>query len=317
MKSLYFLLIILFVFSFSNAQIVDIPDANFKNVLVNTNCVDTNGDGSGDADADINDDGEIQVSEAEAVLWLSVGYQSISSLEGIQSFTSLEWLYCQNNELTNLDLSQNHDLVELFCFFNQLTSLDVTQNPNLYNLLCFNNQITSLDVSQNPILEYLFTFENQLTSLDISQNPILQSLNCHDNQLTSLNIKNGINFFMSVMRAENNNSLNCIEVDDEDYANSNPSGWDKDDWAEYREECILGIEDNTQINFTIYPIPAQDVLNIESQQQIETVKIYNLQGQLIKTDTYSSVDVSQFSSGLYFVQVAIDGQSSTKRFIKE
>jgi hypothetical protein len=28
----------------TQAQIVDIPDANFKNALVNTNCVDTIGD---------------------------------------------------------------------------------------------------------------------------------------------------------------------------------------------------------------------------------------------------------------------------------
>ena len=47
----------------ANAQIIDFPDANFKNALVNSKCVDTNGDNIGDADADLNDDGEIDARE--------------------------------------------------------------------------------------------------------------------------------------------------------------------------------------------------------------------------------------------------------------
>ncbi|MBK8349507.1 MAG: hypothetical protein IPL08_18610 [Saprospiraceae bacterium] len=41
----------------ANAQIIDFPDANFKNALVNTLCADTDGDNIGDADADLNNDG--------------------------------------------------------------------------------------------------------------------------------------------------------------------------------------------------------------------------------------------------------------------
>ncbi|MEY3242008.1 MAG: hypothetical protein RIR11_3447, partial [Bacteroidota bacterium] len=59
-KKSFFTILILLVAQFClYAQIVNIPDANFKNALVNTNCVDTDGDGFGDTDADINDDGEI------------------------------------------------------------------------------------------------------------------------------------------------------------------------------------------------------------------------------------------------------------------
>lgn len=47
-----------------NVQIVNIPDANFKNALVNSICTDTNGDGVLDDDVDANNDDEIQVAEA-------------------------------------------------------------------------------------------------------------------------------------------------------------------------------------------------------------------------------------------------------------
>ena len=75
-----------------NAQIVNIPDANFKNALVNTLCVDTDNNNVGDADVDTNNDGEIQVSEALAVIALDVFSNNISDLTGIESFANLQWL---------------------------------------------------------------------------------------------------------------------------------------------------------------------------------------------------------------------------------
>lgn len=101
MKKLYTILLIL-TSAFLQAQIVNIPDIAFKNALIEEG-IDTKGDG------------EIQVSEAEAVTILSVGSREISSLEGIQSFVNLEELYCALNELTVLDLSQNVHLHRLDC----------------------------------------------------------------------------------------------------------------------------------------------------------------------------------------------------------
>ena len=44
------------------SQIVNIPDATFKNALVNTLCVTSGYQESPEWDADVNNDGEIQVS---------------------------------------------------------------------------------------------------------------------------------------------------------------------------------------------------------------------------------------------------------------
>jgi len=387
MKNQYLLLITLFVFAFtySNAQIVDIPDANFKYALVNFDCADL-GNGYME-DVDINNDGEIQLSEAEEVLLLDVSSNNIASIEGIQYFTILSWLSCNSNNLTNLNLSQNPNiyfldcsynlisdldfsqnlnldtlycnnnvltsleniqspfvrylrcqenqienldisyitnLEHLSCYYNQILNLDLTQNPNLTFSNIGGNQITDLDLSQNFNLEYFYCSANPLVNLDVSQNPNLKALVLTNNLLINLNIQNGNNTNLESFWAFGNPDLVCIQVDDENYANSqecnlNPpyNGWCKDDWAEYSEECELGLEGTAQINFTIYPNPTQDVLNIESQLPIETLKIYNLQGQLIKEDSNSSVDVSQLTTGLYFIQLSVDGKTSTKKFIKE
>lgn len=403
MKNIYTLLITLFVFTFSNAQIVDIPDVDFKNALVNHDIADFDGDGEADGYVDSNNDGEIQVTEAEAVLGLVMGGFGIHSLEGIQSFININNLTCLGNQLTSLDVSSNLnlrylnckdnlissliipqelDLEYLLCYQNQITSLDVshyenlirlscgtnpienldvTQNPYLEHLGCGGSLLTSLDVTQNPNLKKLFFWENQINSINLSQNPNLERMQadynlltsldvtnsplltdlgcfnnqietldfsqnpnlvylyCHDNLLTSFNIKNNNNTSIIGMTAQNNPNLFCIQVDDIDYAinqSCDDDNWCKDDWAEYSEECELGLEDNNVISFTIYPNPVQDVLFLDSPQQIESVKIYSLHGKLIKEDISNSVDVSQLITGLYFVQVTIDGKTSTKKFIK-
>ena len=49
-------------------------------------------------------------------------------------------MYCQNNQLTNLDLSHNNALNNLYCNNNQLTSLDLSHNNALYDLKCNDNK---------------------------------------------------------------------------------------------------------------------------------------------------------------------------------
>ena len=117
----------------ANSQIVNIPDTNFKAYLVSKALVNTNGDT------------EIQVSEANAFSGaLNCSSRYISDLTGIEYFTDLIKLFCYENQLTSLDLTQNTALTLLNCNFNQLTSLDLTQNTDLENLKCSDNYLTYL-----------------------------------------------------------------------------------------------------------------------------------------------------------------------------
>ena len=113
---------------------------------------------------------------------------AISSLKGIEFFTALDRLYCNNNQLTALDVSKNTALTILCCDNNQLTALDVSKNTALITLSCYGNQLTALDVSKNTALTYLQCYENQLTALDVSGCTALKTLICHSNQLTALDV---------------------------------------------------------------------------------------------------------------------------------
>jgi uncharacterized protein (TIGR02145 family) len=175
MNNLILLFLFLPVICFN--QNLDIPDAAFKKYLVCCSGVNTNGDA------------EIQVSEASSFNdKIDCSNSRIKSLIGIESFTALTELICENNKLTTLDISKNISLIKLSCKGNKLTTLDVSKNTSLTELNCGVNQITALNVSKNISLTKLNCQYNKLTTLDVSKNISLTMLYCDINQLTSLDV---------------------------------------------------------------------------------------------------------------------------------
>ena len=71
---------------------------------------------------------------------------------------------------------------------------------------------------------------------------------------------------------------------------------------------------------SVYPNPATDNLTIEILQESE-IEILNIQGQLIKTLAASSdktsVDISSFHSGVYFVKIKTEKGIVVKKIVKE
>ena len=148
MKNYYSLLITICFFSFANAQIVNIPDINFKNKLLmssynNNIALDQFGNS---IRIDINNDGQIQASELVIIRKLYLDNSSISDLTGIASFTYLNELVCNNNTITNLNVSTIVYLIKLDCSYNQITSLNVSGLKYLQELNFTNNKLTALNV---------------------------------------------------------------------------------------------------------------------------------------------------------------------------
>ncbi|GAB5398759.1 MAG: hypothetical protein Aureis2KO_03440 [Aureisphaera sp.] len=202
MKLKILTLFLLLIGSTVCSQIVNIPDANFKNACVNFLVVDTDGDGSPDADVDTNDDGEIQVSEAEAVEFFFPRNSNIVSLQGIEAFVNLRTLNCAQNQLASLDVTQNVLLENLACFFNDIPELDISTLTNLKTLDCDFNELTELDVSSNINLERLNFPFNQLSNIDLSQNINLINLDAEQNDFTAIDISQNPN--LEVLSVESN-----------------------------------------------------------------------------------------------------------------
>ena len=92
-------------------------------------------------------------------------------------------IFCSNNDLTSLNVSNNPKLKSLESLRNKLKSIDVSKNLELTELNCTWNQLKSLDVSKNTLLENLACENNQLKSLDVRNNTKLMSLFLRSNQL--------------------------------------------------------------------------------------------------------------------------------------
>ena len=187
---------------------IEIPDPNFKYALINTNCVDTNGDNIGDIDLDSNNDGEIQKTEVEFIqrLILKFNYNEIKrsvDLKGIENFISLEYLevtqgesgYIENSssEQASYDFKNLSKLKILkinYLQTNYIKKIDLTGLENLVEVNLSENRASyfvSPEEWENPkdFIEINFngctsiiklSMRNSFLNIDLCQIPTLKTL---------------------------------------------------------------------------------------------------------------------------------------------
>ena len=196
-----------------------VPDNNFEDYLethrengaiVNIGSPLSMGNG-------IANDDSVTTANIEWVMELDVSNQDIADLTGIEDFHYLENLYCDSNQITILDLSQNINLRHVECSYSpNLTSVNVDSLIFLEHLFCQNNNhLTSLsmrysgaapmgsvshsniNLSHNNLetidwfgadIDDLFCKDNQLTSLSLLHVDFNGYLDCSKNLITSLTI---------------------------------------------------------------------------------------------------------------------------------
>ncbi|MFK8059715.1 MAG: T9SS type A sorting domain-containing protein [Polaribacter sp.] len=190
MRKKYTLVFIAFIISqlsLAQSSIVNTPDANFKNYLLDRSTIN------------VNRDSEIQVSEAEAFTGRievkgsgKLDKYKVKDLTGLEAFTSLTELNIEHNEFTTIDISKNVELLSLEASNNELTGLDVTKNIKLEELELSRNKITSIDVTKNTELTKLWCSFNLLNTLDVSKNWRLFFLELEGNQFTTIDVANNI-----------------------------------------------------------------------------------------------------------------------------
>ncbi|TBX69535.1 T9SS type A sorting domain-containing protein [Flavobacterium silvisoli] len=193
MKKIYSFLVIALLGFMGQAQIINIPDSNFKAKLLEANTSNYIATTLANAPLkiDTNNDGEIQVSEALTVYKLNVNSSNIADLTGISSFTNLRDLSCAHNQLSgSMNLGSLSNLTAIDFADNQLTGLNIMGLPNLQSISCSQNQITVLNVSGLTNLKYLICFNNQLTALNVNGLTNLIRIESKNNLITSLLLNN-------------------------------------------------------------------------------------------------------------------------------
>ena len=179
------------------------PDENFRTKVLDL----LNTDGGNRTSKSVMT--EADIAALAKITSLDVYSKGIKNMTGLEYFTELTQLSCNDNQLTSLDVSQNTALKQLNCSGNQLTSLDISNNYSLVTLNCSNNQLSELDIANNNELVNLYCSMNQLTWLDISSNYELKILDCSGNELTELDTSH--NSALTDLNCSNN-QLSLLEI---------------------------------------------------------------------------------------------------------
>ncbi|RYJ45562.1 T9SS type A sorting domain-containing protein [Flavobacterium beibuense] len=237
-KLLYLLLLFSGIVS---AQIVNIPDINFKNKLLSASISnDVAKDVNGNSIViDVNNDYEIQVSEALLVWELNLFGAGITDATGLEYFTNLRSLECSNNSgLTSLDLTSLINLegfdcdagtgLEFLSFAGlsnlqtvyisdtNLETINLTGTIGMQEFVLEDVPVSNLDFSYITDLTKLELYNTNLINIDLSNSSFLPLLKCiGNNLLETINLKNGNSFYVGLgSDISDNPNLNFICVDE-------------------------------------------------------------------------------------------------------
>lgn len=166
-------------------QYLDIPDASFEAILIKEGI---------DSDGTLNQ--RMLRKDALEVSVLDLNFSSetvISDLTGIEGFVGLKKLSAMQQEITEIDLSYNTLLDTLVLAGNYISNIDISNNPNLVLLDVQSNQLSAINgLSKAVHLKELNLSFNELEEFSI-ENETLEILKISNNVLHSFDVKGSIN----------------------------------------------------------------------------------------------------------------------------
>lgn len=89
----------------------------------------------------------------------------------------------------------------------------------------------------------------------------------------------------------------------------------------YFSDVAMANESFANATVKIYPNPASTSITLENESAIESVSIYNVVGQEVKTAAPNSntitLDISNLETGVYVIKSISEGRTSTSKFVKQ
>ena len=86
-------------------------------------------------------------------------------------------------------------------------------------------------------------------------------------------------------------------------------------WITFTEDTAIPNLVSNKTEISIYPNPAKNFINIETNEDIISVNIYNTVGQLVKNSSQRRVNISDLPSSIYIIEVNTKNKTTTERLI--
>ena len=122
----------------------------------------------------------------------------------------------------------------------------------------------------------------------------------------------------------NGNSINCFFEDQLYWSTGTSTPWGS--WTFIHGNPgfdVTNVNESKQIesNLKIYPSPTSNYINLEGPNEVYSLQILNIQGQLFhelnNIDGHQNIDISFLPSGIYFIKVNYNKVNQIIRFIKQ
>jgi len=84
---------------------------------------------------------------------------------------------------------------------------------------------------------------------------------------------------------------------------------------------VLNVKNNNVLDFSMYPNPTSNMLNISAKEIIQDTHIFNVLGKNVMSvnvnNRKASIDVSNLATGIYLVKYIVNGTIGTAKFVKQ
>jgi surface protein len=217
-----------------------------------------------------------------------------------------------NQNIGDWDVSSVTDMSGMFAFatsFNQdIGSWEVGNVEYMENMFdaasTFNQNIGDWDVSNVTDINDMFAFATSFNQ-DIG-----------DWEVGNVEYMDGMFYSASAFNQDISNwCVTNIASEPSDFSTDSPlSESNKPVWG----TCpTAGIDDQSQLDISIYPNPTLDMVYIEGNYTQLKVVVYDILGkQVMKESISNSIDISHLDNGIYILQLSDGVKLTTQRIIK-
>jgi surface protein len=358
MKKLVYLFLFISFFGYSQTQITDDNFYSAINTCLTTNpvdglCSDSEYGAMPDWDVsnvtkmsyafaqdsnfntDISNWDVSSVSEMRSMFYYNLAFnQDISSWD-VSSVTDMSSMFSGagafNRDISSWDVSSVTNMSYMFdaahTFNQDVSSWDVSKVTSMYSMFisayAFDQAIGNWNVSNVTNMSRMFykgqTFNQDLSFWDVS-NVTDMSFMFIGSVLSTDNYDNILNGW-SQQNVQHNVSLGAQGIKYCNGEDARQSLIDNHNWiiSDDGLDCsTAGVDDQKQLDISIYPNPTNDKLFIQGLSSSSKVSIYNVLGKLVLSQTISKeIDVNNLQSGIYIIKIADEQKEIVRKFIKD
>jgi surface protein len=253
----------------------------------------------------------------------------------VSSVTNMSYMFSSaqdfNQDLSSWDVSNVNNMESMFeaahTFNQDVSSWDVSKVTSMYSMFisayAFDQAIGNWNVSNVTNMSRMFykgqTFNQDLSFWDVS-NVTDMSFMFIGSVLSTDNYDNILNGW-SQQNVQHNVSLGAQGIKYCNGEDARQSLIDNHNWiiSDDGLDCsTAGVDDQKQLDISIYPNPTNDKLFIQGLSSSSKVSIYNVLGKLVLSQTISKeIDVNNLQSGIYIIKITDEQKEIVRKFIKD